>query len=229
MPLQIITTTDGSTSLFNAELNETYHSVHGAITESKHVFINAGLRHYISLYNPSTLNIFEVGLGTGLNCLLTVLEADKHPHIQFNYTAIDTVSMSEEMVAVLNYPEELATERKRFQEIHRLPFNQTLNLTPNFTLHKLNGNIAQTDIIGHFDLVYFDAFGPDKQPEMWTEAILAKMYNVLNANGLLVTYCAKGAFKRNLKALGFVVEGIPGPPPKREMTRAQKHLLPASS
>jgi len=222
MPLQIINTTDGSTSLFNAELNETYHSVHGAVTESMHVFIQAGLQYYINLYNPSAISIFEVGLGTGLNCLLTILEAEKHPNIQFNYMAIDTVSMPEELVAAINYPEKLNTGRKRFQEIHSFPFNQPLILTPNFTLHKVNGNIAQNEVEGQFNLIYFDAFGPDKQPEMWTEAILAKMYNCLNINGLLVTYCAKGQFKRNLKALGFVVENIPGPPPKREMTRALK-------
>lgn len=225
-PLEIITTSDGSTSLYNPALNETYHSRHGAVNESRHVFIKEGLLYQMHnaqfIMHNGAINIFEVGLGTGLNCLLTVIEADKYPHIQFNYTAIETVFLGPEIVDSINYPEQLNVNRQLFHQIHAIPNGIPQNLTSNFSLTKIDSSILTYSPTHHFDVVYFDAFAPEKQPEMWQPEIFGKMYNMLNNNGILVTYCAQGQFKRNLKAQGFVVERVPGPPNKREMTRAKK-------
>lgn len=227
MALQIITTSDGSTSLFNPALNETYHSRHGAIAESRHVFIQEGLIYKMhsaqfTMHNVGEVNIFEVGLGTGLNCLLTVLEATKYPHIQFNYIAIESFFLTNEIVAAINYPEKLHTGREVFEVIHNCAAETPINLTPNFTLTKIQGSVHQRTPDGTFDIIYFDAFAPEKQPDMWQPVVLSTMYNLLNDNGILVTYCAQGQFRRNLKTAGFAVEKVPGPPFKREMTRAKK-------
>lgn len=221
-PLELITTSDGSTSLYNPALNETYHSRHGAINESMHVFIKEGLTHYINTYNPTQVNIFEVGLGTGLNCLLTVLEAAKHPHIQFNYTAIETVFLPAEITAAINYPEQLSLPRTVFDEIHNSLVGRTVNLTSNLSLTKVDASLIGYSATQQFDIVYFDAFAPEKQPEMWQPEVFSAIFNMLNPKGILVTYCAQGQFKRSLKAAGFAVERVPGPPNKREMTRAAK-------
>ncbi|UPT66015.1 MAG: tRNA (5-methylaminomethyl-2-thiouridine)(34)-methyltransferase MnmD [Sphingobacteriales bacterium JAD_PAG50586_3] len=220
--IEIITTTDGSSSLFNATLNETYHSKHGAVAESRHVFIKHGLEYYIDHHQPKEVKIFEVGLGTGLNAYLTALYAMQNPSLSIVYHAIDTYPMPDELVAGINYPEVLAGNRDLFEELHKSAEGADVRLLPNFMYKKVVSDIKGYNTDTKFDIIYFDAFAPEKQPEMWLLPLFEKLYGILAQNGIMVTYCAQGQFRRNLKAVGFSAERLPGPPPKREMTRVTK-------
>ena len=213
-------TADGSHTLYVAALDETYHSTHGAIQEAVHVFINAGLNYF----DQPQLNVLEIGFGTGLNAFLTLLEVQKK-NIEVNYTGIEAFPLEENIVTELNYVAELNStieEKQLFSELHKVEWESYQKITSNFRLNKTKVTLAEFKAVEQFDVIYFDAFGPRVQPEMWTEAVFEKMYNCLAANGILVTYCAKGSVKRGLKAVGFEVESLPGPPGKREMTRALK-------
>ena len=219
--LRLVETKDQSFTLYNSELEEHYHSIHGAITESRHVFIKNG---FIPLSRQKTnVSILEVGLGTGLNLLLTYLESQQN-NIKVEYTAVEPCPISQEIFDQLNYEQLLQLDKNdlTFKNIFCCEWNCWFNLNPNFRLQKLNSTIQHVQLINSYDLIYFDAFAPDKQPEMWSLEIFQKLYNVMNKNGLLVTYCAKGEVKRTLKNVGLELESLPGPPGKREMTRAHK-------
>ncbi len=219
MALQLITTKDGSHTLRNTEINDTYHSIHGAIQESRHVFINEGLGHLLN-ESPSKIDILEVGFGTGLNAYLTLLFQDQ---IRIEYTAIEAFPISEDIYSQLNYGIVLGADRDHFQKLHQLNWHQSADITDWFSLSKIHGRIEQIELPSdHFDLVYYDAFGPEKQPEMWTIALLERLAITIKPGGSLVTYCSKGQFQRDLKTLGFRVELPPGPPGKFEIVRAVK-------
>jgi tRNA U34 5-methylaminomethyl-2-thiouridine-forming methyltransferase MnmC len=206
--IKIIVTEDGSSSLLNTDLDETYHSRHGAIQESIHVFIKNGLERIHS--HP--VNIFEVGFGTGLNALLTAATG-----LNVNYTSIEAFPLDESIYTALNYsPKELLVS------LHRAPWNETVQISPAFSLRKLKGNLVTTPLDGTYDIIYFDAFAPSKQPEMWELPILKKVCDTLAPGGIFVTYCAKGQLKRDLRSLGLEVETLPGPPGKKEMVRGTK-------
>lgn len=221
---KVIQTGDGSHSLYVEELNEHYHSIHGAIQESKHVFIEAGLK-----YSPaSQLSVLEVGLGTGLNVLLTMLE-NQQLQKNIDYTALEAFPVSYHLLSQLNYVDLLMdkvhTKEKvtqYFEAIHSCEWEKKIQLKENFFLHKIKNKLQDVVFKEHVDLIYFDAFGPSAQPEMWTEDIFSKLWEALNQDGILVTYCAKGNVKRSLKKIGFSVETLQGPPGKREMIRAKK-------
>ena len=229
----------GSATLFVPELNEHYHSVKGARTESQHIFIDMGLKASAAI-RP---RILEIGFGTGLNALLTLESAGQEKRA-VHYTGIELYPLSWEEVDVLNY-----SDHPLFKELHTAPWDTDVNITPYFTLHKIQGDvnkvisgerlgISDKSPINHsslianplsltpnpyFDLVYFDAFAPEKQPEMWSEELFRNIYACMNANGILTTYCAKGVIRRLLQAVGFTVERLPGPPGgKREILRATK-------
>ncbi len=221
MSLAIIKTSDGSDSLLNVELNETYHSVHGAIQESEHVFINAGLRYLLEKRNLPRFNILEIGLGTGLNAVLTgqVLHDTRH---MVHYTSIEAHPLEKEIWSALNYGSHLHAE-EFFKELHETPWDTSVQLWPNFSLLKRKITLQQAALPKEqYNLVYFDAFAPSKQPEMWTMEMLEKITLSLHPTGIFVTYCAKGQLKRDLKKLGLIVETLPGPPGKMEMVRAIK-------
>ena len=218
-------TEDGSATLFVPELNEHYHSVKGARTESQHIFIDMGLKASTAI-QP---HILEIGFGTGLNALLTLetAEQEKRP---VHYTGIELYPLSWEEVDILNY-----SNNPLFKELHTASWNKDVNITPCFTLHKIKGDVnrvisdKQLAVIGEppanysFDLVYFDAFAPEKQPELWSEELFRNIYSCMNYNGILTTYCAKGVIRRLLQVVGFTVERLPGPPGgKREILRAGK-------
>jgi tRNA U34 5-methylaminomethyl-2-thiouridine-forming methyltransferase MnmC len=222
MSIELITTEDGSSSLFNAQLNETYHSVHGAVAESRHVFIKAGLEYYVAKHQPKEIKIFEVGLGTGLNAYLTALFAKANPMLSIVYHSIDTVVMTAKLTATINYPEVLGADRGLYEALHLCPTDTLVELLPNFVFKKVYFDINRYNPDMGFDIIYFDAFAPEKQPEMWLLPLFEKLYSILSPKGVLVTYCAQGQFRRNLKAVGFTLEKIAGPPPKREMTRVTK-------
>lgn len=219
---EVFVTQDGSHSITAAQYGVSYHSKYGAITESRHVFIQAGLMPLLFTV-PAQLSILEVGFGTGLNVLLTYQELAKRT-IQVFYESVERFPISLTEAQNLNYPELIDGEhlRETFSYMHNCAWDEKIQLSPNFSLQKRLGDLEVLPFDSIFDLIYFDAFAPTVQPELWTEAIMKKMYGALRPGGILVTYCAKGEFKRSLKAVGFKVEPLPGPPGKREMTKAIK-------
>ena len=221
MEIRLILTGDGSSTLFVPSLDEHYHSTFGAIRESQHIFIEAGFHAYTPKETPC--RIFEVGFGTGLNAFLTLLETEKSG-IPVHYTSIESNPLEPSIVNELNYPELLGQENNSFfKDLHDAPWNRDVAVTKNFILHKISGKIEEHNLPeGVFDLVYFDAFGPDVQPELWTENIFKKIYRSMKSGSILVTYSVKGSVKRALKSAGFTLEKLPGPPGKREITRATK-------
>lgn len=217
--IQIEQTADGSQTLFVPELNEHYHSVKGALTESEHIFIRMGLEHS-SAESP---HILEIGFGTGLNAFLTLLAADKMQK-SIHYTTLERYPVSQELIRQLTYPELICPERATdFQGLHQANWNTDVRLTPYFTLYKVETDFTSYTFPNTYDVIYFDAFAPEKQPEMWTQPLFDTLYRQLNSQGILTTYCAKGAVRRMLQAAGFTVERLPGPPGgKREILRATK-------
>ncbi|QNF33541.1 tRNA (5-methylaminomethyl-2-thiouridine)(34)-methyltransferase MnmD [Adhaeribacter swui] len=222
MKTEIRQTKDGSATLYVPELNEHYHSVNGALQESLHVFIRAGLE--FAWQNQPEINILEVGFGTGLNALLTLQQTLLLKKNIFYHT-LEKYPLTLELINQMHFEQFILNPEllDYLGPLHRAPWNEAVNLTPEFTLLKSEADL-QTYLfpMEHYHLIYFDAFAPEKQPELWTDAIFLNLYNALKINGCLVSYCAKGSFKRSLKAAGFTVEALPGPPGKREMTRALK-------
>jgi tRNA U34 5-methylaminomethyl-2-thiouridine-forming methyltransferase MnmC len=222
--VELITTSDGSHSLHNSELNETYHSVHGAIQESIHVFIKSGLEYFEKNNSPTNLSILEVGFGTGLNALLTL----QHSLIgskKILYESLEAFPISQETASLLNYPKALpfADSEKYFAQLHQSVWDQEVELSSNFSLLKRHAKLQQTELgEDKFDIIYFDAFAPSKQAELWELAILRKVERSMKLGAVFVTYCAKGQLKRDLKSLGLLVETLSGPPGKKEMVRAVK-------
>lgn len=219
--IQIEQTADGSQTLFVPELNEHYHSVKGALTESEHIFIQMGLKHS-SVEAP---HVLEIGFGTGLNAFLTLLTADTDQR-NIHYTTLERYPVTPALIEQLTYPELICPERKDdFQALHQAAWNTDVQLTPYFTLHKVETDFTSYTFPATYDVIYFDAFAPEKQPEMWTQSLSDTLCQQLNPQGILTTYCAKGAVRRMLQAAGFTVERLPGPPGgKREILRATKHL-----
>jgi len=222
-PVKLFITEDGSHSLQVPELDETYHSSHGAIQESQHVFIKNGLAHWLLKNKKKELNIFEVGLGTGLNTLLTELKA-KELDVKVNYQGIELYPLTNDIFSQLNYAKQLDSEQLTFEQLHTSKWEEQVEILSNFSLHKTKDSFKDFEATFTYDLIYFDAFAPSKQPEMWEYEIIEKCYNMLNPNGIFVTYSAKGQLKRDLKQVGFSVESLPGPPGKFEMVRATRNV-----
>jgi tRNA U34 5-methylaminomethyl-2-thiouridine-forming methyltransferase MnmC len=215
-------TADGSHTLFVPELNEHYHSTNGALQESELVFIQNGLNHLHQCIKD--INLLEIGFGTGLNALLTVLESKKQRR-KINYVAIEPEPLDNEILAGLNYPVQIGgTEAAGyFKKIHESNWDYPSFLSDYFIISKIHAKLEDVALREQqFHLIYFDAFGPDIQPELWTEAIFEKLYNCLKKDGVLVTYSCKGTVKRALKSVGFTLEKLLGPAGKREVLRATK-------
>ncbi|MEQ8705840.1 MAG: tRNA (5-methylaminomethyl-2-thiouridine)(34)-methyltransferase MnmD [Phaeodactylibacter sp.] len=223
--LSIFKTQDGSDSVFSERFGVSYHSKYGAVQESRHVFLQSGL--YPRLQALDRVAVLEAGLGTGLNALLTALEAGKVQK-PVHYVALEAYPLSVEQADALNYAEQLGQEAALvFRQIHHSDWSQPVQITPHFTFEKRQIPFEAFEAKSAFDVVYFDAFAPNAQPELWEAPVLSRMYEALKAEGIFVTYCAKGVVKRCLKGLGFTVEALPGPPGKREMTRGVKANPPA--
>ena len=212
------TTADGSTTLYVPDLDEHYHSMNGAVQESQHVYLAAGLLHYIQNNKKihTKLQALEFGFGTGLNAFLTALEAERQK-IKIHYTALEKYPLSTEITARLNYSE---VNRSLFQHIHQSAWEIPVAITPYFTLQKLAVDFAAFDYPRRYDVVYYDAFAPDKQPEVWLQELFDRLFSAMNPRGVLTTYCAKGSVRRMMQQAGFTVERIPGAAGKREMLRA---------
>jgi len=278
LPATIEITEDGSHTLYVPELNEHYHSTHGAMQESTHIFIREGLLQKL-LFQPSDqqlqqelqhgtegqqqlsreeslqttheINLLEIGFGTGLNALLTLLEAKKKG-INVLYQSLERYPIAVEAAQKLNYPAMLnrferdkaadtpiqfnqndfnaarlgnSTLEQLFLQLHTSPWNEAVAITPGFTLLKQQIDFSHPATFipkRNFDLIYYDAFAPEKQPEMWTQEIFNHLSNLCNQGAILTTYCAKGVVRRMLQTAGFQVDRLPGPPGKREILRATK-------
>jgi len=218
---EFLITGDGSLTIHLPEWNEQYHSKHGAIAEAQHVFIESGLYHFISDENPKTISILEIGFGTGLNAFLTLLFcSDRNMYI--TYTGVEAYPVMADEIEKLNYAEISMASATLFKELHSTPWEVPAEIANSFQLTKQKKYFSEINNEQEFDIIYFDAFGPRVQPELWTEEIFRKMFHALKPGGILVTYSAKGSVRRAMQATGFTVERLPGPPGKREMLRGRK-------
>lgn len=220
MERKIITTGDGSKTIQLKDWDEQYHSKHGAIQEAYHVFIRNGLDLF---HNNTSLDVLEIGLGTGLNAFITFLEVEKG-RCNVNYCGLEAYPVAWEEARQLEYVTALDVPDKEsyFKQLHTSPWETSTEIAPFFKLIKRRMDIKDIGDREMFNLIYFDAFGARVQPELWTESIFKKMYEALKSEGYLVTYAAKGSVRRAMVSAGFIVERLPGPPGKREMLRAQK-------
>jgi len=212
-PYSIISTADGSKTIYSDRFSEHYHSTFGAVNESNHVFIEAG---FLST-TVESVSVLEIGFGTGLNAWLTLLQANRLNR-QTCYETIELYPIDEAIVYELS-------EDPVFRSLHAAVWEQSVEITPGFMLYKRRSDLLQTEFIHNFDVVYFDAFSPAVQPEIWKRDIFVSLYAAMNPGAILTTYCAKGEVRRTLQSVGFTVERLPGPAGKREMLRARKYLV----
>ena len=220
MSIRIITTEDGSHSLFDEQLNETYHSTRGARGESTHVFIKEGLEHRLKDNKADAIRILEVGLGTGLNAFLTAKYSMAHQQ-KIHLTTLEPFPIQAEIYDKLNY-HQTGEEKDLLNQIHTSVWEEEVNVSGFFTLFKTTAKLESFANPHRFDVIYFDAFAPSKQPEVWSLANLKTCFAMLEPGGVLTTYCAQGQFKRDLKEAGFLVETLQGAMGKKEMVRAIK-------
>jgi len=227
MNREILITSDGSVTIAIPQLSVTYHSRHGAMQESVHVFINAGLNHaHQQIPAGDTIYIFEMGFGTGLNALLTLQFALQHQRSVF-YQTIELNPLAIEEVTLLNYTGLLHNNplENLFEQMHSAAWNTDVVIDPLFTLHKTKETLVEKKLNpDFFHLIYYDAFAPAAQPELWTTTVFEAMSDTLKQDGILVTYCSKGDVRRAMQAAGFTIEKLKGPPGKREMIRAKKQV-----
>ncbi|MES2131601.1 MAG: tRNA (5-methylaminomethyl-2-thiouridine)(34)-methyltransferase MnmD [Bacteroidota bacterium] len=220
--VKLIATEDGSHTFRSDQFQTTFHSVHGAIEESKHVFIQNGLLNFLNTHPKKEVHILEIGFGTGLNAYLTFLESQKQS-VVVHYHAVELYPISTEDAKRLNYAQvNDSLYHASFLQMHLQEWNIQSVISSEFNLTKHLIKAEDYHTTQTFDLIYFDAFSPKEQPELWTEEVFRRMHGLLNEKGSLVTYCAQGQMKRNLKAAGFVVKALQGFGNKREMTRAEK-------
>lgn len=219
MERKIIKTSDGSTTIKIVEWDEQYHSIHGAIQEAYHVFIKNGL----SLFKNQSVQILEIGFGTGLNTIITQIESENF-NLNIAYTGVEAYPVNVKEIAQLNYIEQLKAQNyeSQFNKMHESEWEVPCSISDNFELTKQQKDFMEIKDENVYDLIYFDAFGARVQPELWTESIFKIMFDALQENGVLVTYAAKGSVRRAMLAVGFTVERLDGPPGKREMLRARK-------
>jgi tRNA U34 5-methylaminomethyl-2-thiouridine-forming methyltransferase MnmC len=218
---EIIITSDGSTTIHIPEWNEQYHSKYGAIQESKHVFIEKGLYYYLQNNTTSVLNILEIGFGTGLNAIITLLESNRLQQ-SIHYTGLEAYPVEMSEIKKLNYSVELNCSKKDYNNLHQSQWEKKIVFDQFFSLEKRKQLFSEIVDKNRYHIIYFDAFGARVQPDLWTEHIFIKMYDALILGGVLVTYSAKGSVRRAMQSSGFLVERLPGPRGKREMLRATK-------
>ena len=216
MKKEFLLTKDGSHTIFIPELNETYHSKNGAIQESYHVYIKNG----INLLDVAEINILEIGFGTGLNVLLTYLESKKQ-NLKINYHTVEAFPLDLEIIKNVNYTDFIG-EKEFYETSHQLSWNETHVITPFFKFTKHLMNFKEIDFENEFNIVFFDAFGYDVQPDLWTISQFKKMYKALKINGILTTYACRTIIIQNMKTAGFITQKKEGAPGKREMLNAFK-------
>lgn len=213
-------TSDGSHTLLDERTLETYHSVHGALQESNHIFIEHGLK----VFREKHVKVLEIGFGTGLNALLALHYAHQH-NLKIDYFTLEKFPVALDVVSQLNYTNLLNCEScgQKFEHLHSAVWDNRVEIDTNFSFTKNKVDLCSFNFEKQkFDVVFFDAFSPDRQPELWTDEIFQRIYKQCNIGAILTTYCAKGSVRRALIAAGFNVERLPGPPGKREILRATK-------
>ena len=218
-------TEDGSLTLYTPRFGEHYHSTHGAVQESRHIYTGLALEGRLATWHQDKerpLRLFEVGLGTGLNALLTALVADRE-QIPIHYTSIEKYPLPKEIFHQLSYEDVIGKgSDELLRRLHESPWGEDVSITPFFTLHKVLGDLTDYTFPQALDVVYYDAFSPEAQPELWEERLFLSLYDAMNCQATLATYCAKGVVRRALQHAGFSVERLSGPPGKREVLRAMK-------
>lgn len=220
MQNQLILTEDGSHTIFVPSLDEHYHSTHGAINESLHIYIDCGLRQT----TKNELTVFEVGFGTGLNAYLSLCEAIQNKK-KIHYFSIEKYPLNAEAFLSLNYPQHIFPEMASFfEQLHTAAWDTPAEICPEFSLHKIQADLKTFDFskLPPFDLIYYDAFAPSKQPELWTDEIFQRLAANTATGGIITTYCAKGSVRRSLTTYGFKMERLPGPIGKKEILRGTK-------
>ena len=219
MPAELLITGDGSHTVCIPELNVTYHSKHGAIQESMHVYIESGLKQI----QNKKISVLEVGFGTGLNALLTYIQAEKND-LEVIYEAVELHHLDDSLTAALNYLSVLEAPQyvNAFSNMHACEWNVLQTISPSFAFKKVTGDIRDMSLTGSYNLVYYDAFDPSAQPDVWTSTIFHKIYSAMEEEGMLVTYCSKTSVRKALVEAGFQVVKIPGPKGKREIVKALK-------
>lgn len=221
---ELHTTEDGSLTLYAPTFGEHYHSMHGAVQECEHIYLGLALRERMSSWQEgdAPLRLFEVGFGTGLNALLSWREAEER-HIPLQYYSIEKFPITPELYEALHY-EGLGEEREvkdQLLRLHTAPWDEAVELSPFFTLHKLRGDLTTCIFPERLSVIYYDAFSPESQPELWAEELFQRLGKVASSGAILSTYCAKGEVRRRLQRSGFLVERLPGPPGKREVLRGR--------
>ena len=221
---ELHTTEDGSRTLYAPTFGEHYHSMHGAVQESEHIYLGLALRERMSSWREgdAPLRLFEVGFGTGLNALLSWREAEER-HIPLQYYSIEKFPLTPELYEALHY-EGLGEEREvkdQLLRLHTAPWDEAVELSPFFTLYKLRGDLTTCTFPERLSVIYYDAFSPESQPELWAEELFQRLGKVACSGAILSTYCAKGEVRRRLQRSGFLVERLPGPPGKREVLRGR--------
>ena len=222
MKLKIETTADGSPTFYREDIDEHYHSIKGAIAEGRHVYIEYGWREAsASISSALPIRVFEVGFGTGLNATLTAQAAFEAAR-PTEYYSVELYPLP--LSAIAQYAESLPSQLSlSFNAVNSATWQEPIKINPYFTLTKLKANLLSMELPEALDVVYFDAFAPEKQPEMWDEAIFRKLFQALSPGGIITTYCAKGVIRRMLGEIGFFPERLPGPPSgKREILRARR-------
>jgi tRNA U34 5-methylaminomethyl-2-thiouridine-forming methyltransferase MnmC len=223
--MSIFITEDGSHSIFSEQFGVAYHSTHGAIQETQRIFIEAALNYFTQKNNVHKVKILDIGFGTGLNVFMTFLEAQKQG-FDIDLTTVEAYPLSISTAEQLNYAQLLNVPQfdPVLKQLHTFSWTEKHVMGDAFSLQKLLLDVKKIDFQDKFDIIYYDAFSPESQPELWEPEMLQRMYDALRNGGILTTYCAKGSFKRALKSVGFQVENIAGPRGKREITRAFKLL-----
>jgi len=222
MSLNIINTSDGSHTLYNEKLNETYHSIHGAIQESEHIYIESGIKYFINTQKKKNIRILEVGFGTGLNFLLTYKLSLSHTYT-IHYNTIESNPLKMEIVNKLNYIDMLGEKyRDVFTLMHSQKSDKEIGVSSKLFFNKQILRLEEFQSKKKYDIIFFDAFAPSKQPDIWNAKNLQKVYDAMEKDAILVTYCSSVKFKKTLEELGYKVEVISGPPGKKEMVRASK-------
>lgn len=221
---ELHTTEDGSLTLYAPTFGEHYHSMHGAVQESEHIYLGLALRERMSSWQEgdAPLRLFEVGFGTGLNALLSWREAEER-YIPLQYYSIEKFPITPELYEALHY-EGLGEEHEvkdQLLRLHTAPWDEAVELSPFFTLHKLRGDLTTCIFPERLSVIYYDAFSPESQPELWAEELFQRLGKVASSGAILSTYCAKGEVRRRLQRSGFLVERLPGPPGKREVLRGR--------
>ena len=221
MNSEFIITEDGSHTLFVPAIDECYHSTHGAVQESRHIFIEAGLKQSAK----TEISVLEIGFGTGLNAFLTLIEAEQSSN-QIQYTSLELYPLEVEKALQLNYADGYSPEIEScFKQLQTSAWNIKVPISTFFTLEKIKADFTKYNFTEMYDVIYFDAFSPEKQPEMWSQEQFETLFAHCNTGAILTTYCAKGIVRRAMQAAGFTVERLQGPPGKREILRGTKSAI----